>query len=76
MSQWSVLANVFLVVSALFTEVVAADWARFRGPNGSGVSPDSQAVPVQWSDTENLKWKAELPGRDRPARSSSVTKCF
>jgi outer membrane protein assembly factor BamB len=40
----------------------AADWARFRGPNGSGVSTDKESLPAEWSDTENLKWKAELPG--------------
>ncbi len=38
----------------------AGDWARFRGPNGSGVS--DKAAPVEFSDTKNLKWKAELPG--------------
>lgn len=40
----------------------AGDWARFRGPNGSGVSPDEKPVPVTWSATENLKWKVPLPG--------------
>jgi outer membrane protein assembly factor BamB len=40
----------------------ASDWPRFRGPNGSGISPDSAPTPTSWSPTENLKWKAELPG--------------
>ena len=39
------------------------DWARFRGPNGSGVSPDAAPAPVTWSETENLKWSVDLPGR-------------
>ncbi len=39
-----------------------ADWPRFRGPNGSGVSADSNATPVRWSPKENVKWKVELPG--------------
>ncbi len=43
------------------TTVNAGDWTRFRGPNGAGVSDDK--VPVKFSETENLKWKAELPGR-------------
>jgi outer membrane protein assembly factor BamB len=42
---------------------LATDWARFRGPNGSGISPDATATPVTWSDTENLKWSVDLPGR-------------
>jgi hypothetical protein len=43
------------------------DWLRFRGPNGSGIG--SGSVPAKWSDTENLKWKVELPG---PGTSSPI----
>ena len=25
----------------------AADWLRFRGPNGSGIAPDDKLVPVE-----------------------------
>ncbi|MEK6235293.1 MAG: PQQ-like beta-propeller repeat protein [Planctomycetales bacterium] len=39
-----------------------ADWLRFRGPNGSGVSPDAKGLPTSWNDKENISWKAELPG--------------
>lgn len=46
----------------------AADWSRFRGPNGSGVADDAQP-PVTWSETENLKWKTPLPG---PGSSSPI----
>lgn len=47
----------------------AADWPRFRGPNGSGISPDDKPVPVEWSATKNLKWKTALPG---PGSSSPI----
>ena len=40
---------------------VAADWTQFRGPGGQGRS-DEQNLPLTWSDTDNLAWKAELPG--------------
>ena len=40
----------------------ASDWTRFRGPNGSGVSPDTAPIQLTWSETENLKWTARLPG--------------
>ena len=43
----------------------ADDWTRFRGPNGAGVSQDA-GVPVTWSDTENLKWKADVDFRPLP----------
>ena len=50
-------------------EGLSGDWSRFRGPNGSGVSQDVKAPPTSWSETENLKWKVELPG---PGLSSPI----
>ncbi len=40
----------------------AGDWPQFRGPGGAAVSEET-GLPVKWSDTENVRWKAELPGR-------------
>lgn len=40
----------------------AGDWPQFRGPNGAGVS-DETGLPTSWSDKDNVKWKADLPGR-------------
>jgi outer membrane protein assembly factor BamB len=37
-------------------------WPRWRGPSGQGVVPDGD-YPDTWSDTENVLWKVELPGR-------------
>ncbi|MEM7476464.1 MAG: PQQ-binding-like beta-propeller repeat protein [Planctomycetota bacterium] len=37
-----------------------ADWTRFRGPNGSGVAEGS--APTNWSPSEGIQWKVELPG--------------
>jgi hypothetical protein len=47
----------------------AADWTRFHGSDGSGVSLDKQPLPTTWSETENLKWKVKLPG---PGSSSPI----
>lgn len=44
------------------------EWPRFRGPNGSGIAIGAQP-PTTWSDTQNLKWKTELPG---PGTSSPI----
>jgi outer membrane protein assembly factor BamB len=41
--------------------VQAADWPHWRGPGASGVAPDA-TLPIQWSATENVAWKAELAG--------------
>jgi outer membrane protein assembly factor BamB len=47
----------------------AADWPRFRGDNGAGVAAESAPTPVQWSEHENLRWSAALPG---PGNSSPI----
>ncbi|MBT3287334.1 MAG: serine/threonine protein kinase, partial [Victivallales bacterium] len=39
----------------------AADWPQFRGPGGQGVA-QAKGLPTTWSETENLKWKAKMPG--------------
>ena len=40
----------------------AGDWPQFRGPDGAAVSEET-GLPTKWSETENVRWKAELPGR-------------
>ncbi|MEY4789758.1 MAG: hypothetical protein RLZ61_1976, partial [Planctomycetota bacterium] len=37
----------------------ATNWARFRGPNGTGIS-DSKNIPIKFSNTENILWKLPL----------------
>lgn len=39
----------------------AADWSRFRGPNGSGVSPDSKNLPIEMGVDRNMAWQTALP---------------
>lgn len=39
-----------------------ADWPYWRGPNGNGIAECSDP-PVKWSETENILWRAEVPGR-------------
>jgi outer membrane protein assembly factor BamB len=53
-----------LAVGLLLTVVsvsLAADWPRFRGPNGMGAVEDSK-VPLKWSNTSNILWKTPIPG--------------
>jgi len=38
------------------------NWPQWRGPQGTGVSRPANP-PVEWSDTKNIRWKVELPGR-------------
>jgi outer membrane protein assembly factor BamB len=43
------------------------DWARFRGPNGSGISSGS-GYPVEFGPARNVVWKSPA----RPGKSSPV----
>ncbi|HUE74500.1 MAG TPA: PQQ-binding-like beta-propeller repeat protein [Pirellulaceae bacterium] len=41
----------------------AGDWPQWRGPEGNGIAEADQAPPSNWSSTENVVWKAKIPGR-------------
>ena len=53
----------FVLAFSLLTipSVRAAEWPQFRGPDGQGHSA-ATALPLTWSETENIKWKTEIPG--------------
>src|SRR5438128_1365655 len=38
----------------------AEDWPQFRGPNASAVAGSTYPLPVEFSQTEKVKWKARL----------------
>ena len=38
-----------------------ATWAQWRGPRGQGVA-ETTALPSEWSDTRNVRWKTAIPG--------------
>jgi outer membrane protein assembly factor BamB len=40
----------------------AENWPQWRGIKGDGISPEKD-LPIQWTRTENVAWKLELPGR-------------
>ena len=58
-----------LVMLALLLAAAASpgEWARFRGPNGSGVA-EVTGLPVEFGPTRNVIWKADLP----PGYSSPI----
>lgn len=37
-------------------------WGQWRGPEATGVSRTADP-PVEWSETKNIRWKVEIPGR-------------
>src|SRR3954471_3588293 len=40
----------------------AEEWPMWRGPQGNGHSSES-AIPLRWSSTENVAWKAPIAGK-------------
>lgn len=36
-------------------------WHQFRGPLASGIAPAGDP-PTEWSETQNVRWKVEIPG--------------
>ncbi|HEY4235655.1 MAG TPA: PQQ-binding-like beta-propeller repeat protein [Lacipirellulaceae bacterium] len=56
------IAPILLLSALLSGRSAAADWPRFRGPNGTGLAADATATPIQWSPTQNLQWQLTLPG--------------
>jgi outer membrane protein assembly factor BamB len=37
-------------------------WPQWRGPHATGVSKHA-TPPAEWSETKNVRWKVDLPGR-------------
>jgi outer membrane protein assembly factor BamB len=54
---WAVIIF-FSVVAAPYAE----QWPQFRGLRAGSI-PDNPALPERWSETENVVWKLDLPGR-------------
>ncbi|MFT5497028.1 MAG: outer membrane protein assembly factor BamB [Kiritimatiellia bacterium] len=51
----------FLILSLVlpWVESPAQEWTRFRGPNGSGISP-ATTIPLQWT-ADDYNWAIDLP---------------
>jgi outer membrane protein assembly factor BamB len=43
------------------TICLAGDWPQWRGSRYDGVSRES-GLPTEWSDSQNVVWKVQLPG--------------
>lgn len=63
------------IASALKSDFAKMGWNRFRGPNGTGRSNDP-LIPSEWDETNNLRWKTELPGRGSSSPVLSSEKVF
>ncbi len=51
-----------LVCFAFGSIAIAGNWPNWRGPAYNGVAL-GKGFPTHWSQTENVLWKADLPGK-------------
>lgn len=49
-------------LAAASTSLSAAEWPQWRGPDGQGHAALT-GLPTTWSESLNIAWKTELPGR-------------
>ena len=69
LSKFLMVALTSLVALLLFIAAPQAqnveanqNWGQWRGPQANGVSPTANP-PLTWSETHNVRWKVEIPGR-------------
>jgi outer membrane protein assembly factor BamB len=62
LSLLTVLAIGACAVQGRAQSPVTEDWPQWRGPRGDGSSLE-QNLPTHWSATENIAWKASVPGK-------------
>ena len=56
------VATAMVIVSMILAgQVLAGDWPHWRGPYLNGTS-DEKSLPATWSTTQNVAWRAPLPG--------------
>ena len=62
--QKQILRCTLILLLAVFTVLTngfADNWQQWRGKHNDGISQETNA-PIEWSQTENVKWRLPLPG--------------
>jgi outer membrane protein assembly factor BamB len=57
-----IAAAVLSAATVVSDEAGERFWPQWRGPHATGVSRHA-TPPVEWSETKNVRWKVEIPGR-------------
>jgi outer membrane protein assembly factor BamB len=53
---------IFHAVAGFAVLTQATDWPQWRGVDGQGHA-EGAGYPVTWSDSQNIAWKTDIPGR-------------
>lgn len=63
MVQRAIICFLILVSAAtLFSGDIENQWPTWRGPLFTGEAP-AGSPPLEWSETQNVKWKVPIPGK-------------
>ena len=64
-----------LLPPVLFAREQSSDrfWPQWRGPHWTGVSRNA-TPPLEWSESKNIRWKVEIPGRGSARRLSELAR--
>ncbi len=61
-----IFAFIFLTIHTAWTQEKSSsymmNWPEWRGPEANGFAPYGNP-PIEWSETQNVKWKIEIPGK-------------
>ncbi len=62
-ANFAVCSVLWLAVpwGCLLAAETTSDWHQWRGPDASGTAQNADP-PTLWSETENVRWKIEVPG--------------
>ncbi len=68
MFRTRVLLSAFLLagcaaLAAAPAKSLSTDWPAWRGPTRDGHATAGQTVPLKWSETENVVWRAPVRGK-------------
>lgn len=62
LSAFLLMVMVVSVVEAFEKPTANTNWPAWRGPLATGEAPKADP-PTEWSETKNIRWKADIPGR-------------
>ena len=62
------LTSFFVILSTAGFPAAVANWPAWRGPEGNGISPETN-LPLRWDSKENVRWRVALPG---PGNSTPI----
>jgi outer membrane protein assembly factor BamB len=60
-STFPIAASLLIAAMVCAQDDASRQWGQWRGPLGTGVAPDADP-PTSWSESENIRFKTELPG--------------